>query len=555
MTRTMRRIIIAAIPVLVIAVIFFIITRKAAQPPENHYRGTIGSIQVFVSITSPARKITGEYFYNAGNAVAKKESLSLKQTGGNLYKLTVRLNGKKLKGTFTGIISADSITGNIVPSDKAAKTLGLPAGSHFPVQLLKEIFMEVPGPDFRYEKPIFDSVTLDEGILFGSASGYYSEYAIDKTEDVNYLKIIAKDISELLYKKNLKLYLDFYQPYADTLTSRPLILLLHGGAFLAGDRRTPTIRQLADYLCRLGYIVASADYRLGFNPVIPESMERCSYRGVQDARAALRYLVFNAPEFAIDTSNIFIGGTSAGAITALYTAYLEEHEKFSSVSGNSFWLWPDLGCLDCSGNALGNTFRIKGVVNMWGALHDTAVIDPYEKIPLISFHGTDDNIVPFGHGYPFAERNNIFTRFFLPELFGSGPLHEQAGKNGIPNMLITFEGYDHEPQIGEGGFNSNLDTIQSRIRDFLYFNLSPEMNITGPFALNSDDTLPFYTVPSIHGCKYYWQADGGKVLTEGLYNHQTGILWTRTGRNRISVIAITPAGKRIEMKMEVKVGE
>ncbi|MBN1340812.1 MAG: alpha/beta hydrolase [Bacteroidales bacterium] len=551
----MKKAVYIAVAIAAAAVIIIFTTTKSSHSPASHYSGTVGDIRVFVSLTAPGKKISGEYFYAGEKALAEKESLSLKRSGENRYRLNIRLHGKRLKGSFTGAIGPDTVNGILTLTEKAAEALKVPPESRYPVFLIRETPLTVPPPDHRYERPVFDSVIKSEGIRFATAPGYYTEYAIDKTEKINYAKIITKDIFELLIKEDLDLYLDFYRPWSDTLSKRPVILMLHGGAFLAGDRKTPTILRLSDYLCRLGYTVASADYRLGFNPLVRESMERCSYRAVQDARAALRYLVRYAPDFGIDTSAIFIAGTSAGSITALYTAYLEDHENFPSVAGKGIFYWSDMGCLDCSGNELESKYRIRGVINMWGAMHDTAIMDAREKIPLISFHGTGDNIVPYGYDYPFRNINSLLTRLLMRKLYGSGPLHDHACRSGIPNRLFTFEGYDHEPQISEGGFNHNLDTLFARCRDFLYSNLAPDMTIEGPARLHPNDPLPVYILPFIPGCKFFWEATGGQVLSEGLYKNQTAILWTRTGRNRIKVTAITPAGRRLETEMVVEMGK
>ena len=52
----------------------------------------------------------------------------------------------------------------------------------------------------------------------------------------------------------------------------------------------------------MGYVVASIDYRLGWNPLAATQSERtnqlinAAYRGVQDARTAVRYFRMNAAE-------------------------------------------------------------------------------------------------------------------------------------------------------------------------------------------------------------------------------------------------------------------
>jgi acetyl esterase/lipase len=101
---------------------------------------------------------------------------------------------------------------------------------------------------------------------------------------------------------------DIYTPTGDTEVQRPLILMFHSGNFLPfpqnqsvnGTRSDSSIVLLSRRLAKMGYVVASIDYRLGWNPVAPEQDTRvntlinAAYRGVQDARTAIRYFKSNA---------------------------------------------------------------------------------------------------------------------------------------------------------------------------------------------------------------------------------------------------------------------
>src|SRR6185369_3696679 len=78
-----------------------------------------------------------------------------------------------------------------------------------------------------------------------------------------------------------------------------------------------------------GYVVASIDYRLGWNPIATEQAIRTGtfvqavYRGLQDAKTCVRYFRMNAATqgntYKIDTSRIVVGGDgSAGFIATAY---------------------------------------------------------------------------------------------------------------------------------------------------------------------------------------------------------------------------------------------
>ncbi|MCB0511061.1 MAG: hypothetical protein KDC72_00795, partial [Bacteroidetes bacterium] len=71
------------------------------------------------------------------------------------------------------------------------------------------------------------------------------------------------------YKKNTDgthtwLIYDVYEPKNDTLSLRPVIILIHGGSFTSFppiDRKSPDIGGMAKALAERGYLVISPDYR------------------------------------------------------------------------------------------------------------------------------------------------------------------------------------------------------------------------------------------------------------------------------------------------------
>jgi carboxylesterase type B len=99
------------------------------------------------------------------------------------------------------------------------------------------------------------------------------------------------------------LLMDVYQPAGDSEADRPVILYFHTGNFLpqyvngsaVGTRTDSSAVEICSRFARMGYVVASVDYRLGWNPLAGTQTERttqliqAAYRGVQDSRTAVRY--------------------------------------------------------------------------------------------------------------------------------------------------------------------------------------------------------------------------------------------------------------------------
>lgn len=85
--------------------------------------------------------------------------------------------------------------------------------------------------------------------------------------------------------------MDVYSPKNDTLKKRPLIVFVHGGGFVNGDKRTGYSRVVSENLSHRGFVVGSINYRLGIaEPKSDVSYFEAMIRAVQDAKAAVRFL-------------------------------------------------------------------------------------------------------------------------------------------------------------------------------------------------------------------------------------------------------------------------
>ena len=166
-----------------------------------------------------------------------------------------------------------------------------------------------------------------------------------------------------------------------------------------------------------GFVAATINYRLGWDTSNKSNQILATYRAQQDANAALRFVVKNANKAKVDTDWLFIGGSSAGAVTSLGTIYLTEDEWETEVPG----ITALLGALDGSGNNINTTFELQGIFNNWGMTLDSG-IDPAELLPSIAFHGVLDNTTPIGTGTTFP---------ISPVFSGSGSIHNYLLANGV----------------------------------------------------------------------------------------------------------------------------
>lgn len=235
------------------------------------------------------------------------------------------------------------------------------------------------------------------------------------------------------------LTLDLYYPAgANTSKKYPFVMMIHGGSYINGDKAD--MKGNCAILADSGYVVASMNYRMGWRNGTgtcdgdTASQKLAAYRALQDANAAMRYLVANADKYAINTDWLFIGGNSAGSSLALNTTYITDAIAKTMLPDTRAALGP----VNTGGNTYTNTFKIKGVCNMWGALPDSNLITAASGVPTISFHGTADSVVPYDIGHNQSCPN-------MSIIYGSACIHRRLVAYNVPVLSNFVIGQGHGP--------------------------------------------------------------------------------------------------------------
>ena len=96
--------------------------------------------------------------------------------------------------------------------------------------------------------------------------------------------------------------LDIYLPSTGS-APYPVIISVHGGAFLMGDKADGQLTPMLAGLER-GYAVVSVNYRLSGEAKFPAA--------VNDVKAAIRFLRANASKYGLDPQKFAVWGGSAG---------------------------------------------------------------------------------------------------------------------------------------------------------------------------------------------------------------------------------------------------
>jgi predicted esterase len=281
----------------------------------------------------------------------------------------------------------------------------------------------------------------------------------------------AKNYSNGTSYAQQTLFLNFYQPAGDPATSRPLVILAFGGGFIEGDRSQ--MAPAAIEFAKKGYVVATIDYRLinTANPfdLLPvafgdantkmAALQDVIIKASADLRAAIRFLKYSqatSPNtYKIDTTRIFVGGASAGAIAALHAAYIDNVNEAPSltttyaanggIEGNT--KHPTIATVDTYTSTTG----IAGVINIAGAILDTNAIDSNDP-PVYSAQGDKDEVIPYVSG-PFSTTVNsplggAPIEVNIPVTFyGAYSITQRAMNLGLKNALFTITDGTHESPL------------------------------------------------------------------------------------------------------------
>ena len=121
------------------------------------------------------------------------------------------------------------------------------------------------------------------------------------------------------------LRLDIVKPANGAPARMPLVIYVHGGGFLSGDK-SGGIAELQT-LARRGYVGATIDYRLGAQFRFPAQ--------VQDVKAAVRFLRTNAAQYSIDDARIGLWGVSSGGTLAALAGVGNDIPEWDPTGGSA----------------------------------------------------------------------------------------------------------------------------------------------------------------------------------------------------------------------------
>lgn len=277
-------------------------------------------------------------------------------------------------------------------------------------------------------------LSLTSLILIGQSCDYVNpRYGVRSVKDIP----VGTDLDYRLSPVNL--FVDIYYPVGSTEAKRPMVMLAFGGGFIQGKRQD--MASLCTEFAKRGFVAATIDYRIGFDGLsvfATDSAEiiRAGYRGAQDGKSALRFLKARHLEDSIDLSRVWVGGASAGSIVALATAFFrdstdkpKEAGQIAPVNGRNR---PDLGSIEGKNNLNGQDTRVQGIFNLFGALLKLDLIKKEQDFAVVSYHQTQDSVVPCGINKPYYG-TPVATNY--PTAYGSCAMEAYMSQLGIASHL------------------------------------------------------------------------------------------------------------------------
>ncbi len=322
---------------------------------------------------------------------------------------------------------------------------------------------------------------------------------------VRYLNEVFTDVNvttDVLYGQNVTvlpllqgappaaqpLVCDIYEPAGDTESDRPLMIYIHTGNFLpqylngsaVGTKSDSVAVELCSRYAKMGYVVASIDYRLGWNPLAATQSERtyqlinAAYRGVQDARTAVRFFRKSEAEggdpYGIDPAKIGYLGEGTGGYVSYAASTISDYNDIilddNGLPIAKFWTgtpgaedyipmvieavngdpeaitdgYAPAGVFGpepvqlCIANHVGYSSDVSFQVNLGGALGDLNWLDAGDPA-MISFQSPVDQFAPYTTGVlvvPTTNENVV-------EVSGAYDIHAEINAQAAPNNNALYQ--------------------------------------------------------------------------------------------------------------------
>jgi len=260
----------------------------------------------------------------------------------------------------------------------------------------------------------------------------------ETSEVVN--SVPEKTILNVAYGDSTEQKMDVYLPANRTETATKILILIHGGSWITGDKSDfseylPVFRQrLPDY------VLVNINYRLGKFPDINAFPAQ-----EEDVKGAVDFILSKSGEYIFNKEKLAVLGASAGGHLALLQCYKNASPKVKALVD----MFGPTDMVDLY-NSLTEPIEIFGLEAL---MSGTPATNPslYQRSspinfvsaqnpPTLIFHGGQDPLVPISE---------------------SIALKAKLQTAGVPVQMVTY------PTEGHGWSGANLTDSYNRIQAFL----------------------------------------------------------------------------------------
>lgn len=208
-----------------------------------------------------------------------------------------------------------------------------------------------------------------------------------------------------------ELRIDIYRPAKTDGKPAPVVVYLHGGGWMYGDKTGGPGIEVIPELVKRGYVVASPNYRLAPAYKFPAQIE--------DVKCAIRFLRANAAKYGLDPERIGVLGNSAGGHLAALLALTDVSDGFEGSGGYADQSSRVQAVADWFGvvNLLDPKYRDPALAKVFAqptmTMTEREVVyrrfSPVTYVskdapPFLILHGEKDTLVPFQQSADFAQQ-------------------------------------------------------------------------------------------------------------------------------------------------------
>jgi hypothetical protein len=268
-------------------------------------------------------------------------------------------------------------------------------------------------------------------------------------------------------------------------------------------------------LAKRGYVVANINWRLGTHKAssytmyalcntglahpcayICDSAEiyRANFRGMQDAKGAIRFMKSRNTIDSSDINNVYLIGESAGGFVAMAAAFTDQSsEKHAScfaigdapnpdsdmtgygcIPSNNDLTRPDLGSIDGTLHIGTYDATVKGVASIYGGLLDLSILQQANDTPdVYLYHQGSDVVVNYNYGTLlgrmswecFAQTNLCQTFYFYPRAYGGEGIRQHFVSLGSGAPTYTADivtNYQYMNDCFDNGHSIDNFTLRSQ---------------------------------------------------------------------------------------------